>query len=126
MSFQPVHPQPFTPAEAAQLDVGTIVAEIARLRNSLSHLIATQGELRSALAEEEDADLRSALDENEGVIASQSERVEMLRSVLIDKVGAESLAHYGIEPPPTQSPAQTNGSVANGAPTASEDEGMHL
>lgn len=26
MSFQPSHPQPFTPEEAAQLDVGTIVA----------------------------------------------------------------------------------------------------
>jgi hypothetical protein len=48
----------------------------------------------------------------------------MLRTVLIDKVGADSLAHYGIDPPPP--PPQTNGSVANGAPTASEDEGMHL
>lgn len=46
----------------------------------------------------------------------------MLRAALVDKVGAESLAHYGIE----ASAAHTNGSVANGAPTASEDEGMHL
>ncbi|BEJ10888.1 hypothetical protein CspHIS471_0103100 [Cutaneotrichosporon sp. HIS471] len=121
MSFQPSHQQPFTPAEAAQLDVGTIVAEISRLRNSLTHLHSTQGELRLALVEEDDADLRSALNENEAVIASQNERVEMLRVALIDKVGVDSLAHYGIEPQP-----QTNGSVANGAPTASEDEGMHL
>ncbi|GMK59524.1 hypothetical protein CspeluHIS016_0801300 [Cutaneotrichosporon spelunceum] len=117
MSSQPTHPQPFTPAEAAQLDVNTIVAEISRLRNSLTHLHSSQGELRLALAEGDDADLRSALNENEAVI--QGERVDMLRAALIDKIGADSLAHYGIEP-------QTNGSVANGAPTASEDEGMHL
>ncbi|BEI79814.1 hypothetical protein CcaverHIS002_0103430 [Cutaneotrichosporon cavernicola] len=69
MSFQPSHQQPFTPAEAAQLDV-----EISRLRNSLTHLHSTQGELRLALVEEDDADLRSALNENEAVIASQSRR----------------------------------------------------
>lgn len=41
---------------------------MSRLRNSLTHLGATQGELRAALAAEEDADLRSALDENEVVM----------------------------------------------------------
>ncbi|WOO83250.1 uncharacterized protein LOC62_05G006773 [Vanrija pseudolonga] len=97
-SFQTTHPQPFTLAEAQQLDVGVIVAEITRLQNSLAHLATSQAELASFLAEDDDPDLRAAYDENAGVIASQEERVAMLRHVLEGKVGRESLGHYGIAP----------------------------
>lgn len=63
--------------------------------------------------------------------ASQAERVEMLRTALIDKVGPDSLAHYGIDA--ASGRQSTNGTVANGTTTATEpaavadeEEGMHL
>jgi len=116
MDFTPQHAHPFSVADAATLDVGTIVAgeyqtkdfsramiissctvhvadqdsraassephptdptnskrkanspEITRLQNSLAHLATSQSELLSFLAEEEDADLRAAWKENEGVM----------------------------------------------------------
>lgn len=43
-------------------------AEISRLRNSIAHLEESQSELLSALEEEEDADLRSAWQENQGTM----------------------------------------------------------
>ncbi|EJT50608.1 hypothetical protein A1Q1_08160 [Trichosporon asahii var. asahii CBS 2479] len=123
--FQPRHPQPFSLAEAEQLDVSTIVAEISRLRNSISHLDESQSELLSALEEEEDADLRSAWQENQGTIASQNERIAMLTHVLEGKVGRDALGHYGITPtgsttassaaPPT--PASPNPTLVAPTPT---------
>lgn len=55
---------------------------------------------------------------------SQSERVEMLRTALVDKVGADSLAHYGVEPLSATGHGSTNGTVANGI--GGDDDGMHL
>ncbi|RSH81686.1 uncharacterized protein EHS24_007869 [Apiotrichum porosum] len=145
MDFQTRHPQPFSAVEASHLDVSTIVAEIARLQNSLAHLDVSQTELAAFLAEEEDVDLRAAWSENEGVIASQRERIALLRAVLTEKVGADSLAHYGVPsdttaaapapsaattatptttaqthgptPAPAPAPAPLNGSTANGTST---------
>ncbi|TXT08866.1 hypothetical protein VHUM_02994 [Vanrija humicola] len=131
-SFQPAHPQPFTLAEAQQLDVSTIVAEISRLENSLAHLASSQAELAAFLADDEDDDLRAAHTENAGVIASQEERIAMLRHVLEGKVGAESLGHYGIAPA-GETRTQSGGDyidvdppAADPAAAADDDAGLHL
>lgn len=81
------------------LDVSTLAAEVSRLRNSIQHLQSTQADLRAYLLAEpdkdEDGEVKAALRENTEVIASQEERIGMLRQVLVHKVGEDSLAHYG-------------------------------
>ena len=66
--FLPKHSQPFSIAQARQLDVSTITAEISRLENSLDYLGRTQSELKEALTDGHDQDLADALRENEVVM----------------------------------------------------------
>ncbi|KAF9569287.1 hypothetical protein CPC08DRAFT_653168, partial [Agrocybe pediades] len=93
MDYIPRYRQPFTLVEAVKLDVSTITEEISRLQNSLKHLNETQDIIEASLKEEEDSDLRKAMDENREVIGSQQERISILRMALTEK-GIIGGAHY--------------------------------
>lgn len=88
MDYLPRYRQPFTFAQAVQLDIPTILqglasihgatsilsdffcTEITRLEHSLEHLVRTQHELRHHLATEGegDEDLNAAVKENDTVM----------------------------------------------------------
>lgn len=53
--------------------------------------------------------------------ASQKERIEMLRGVLAEKVGVDSLAHYGVT-----IDGNKEGAVNGEAGTGESNEGLHL
>ncbi|KAH8105888.1 hypothetical protein BXZ70DRAFT_400100 [Cristinia sonorae] len=94
MEYTPRYPQPFTVAQAAQLDVPVITEEISRIENSLDHLKRTQVDLEEALKEDpDDTDFRKAHEENEDVIGSQKERISMLQMALAEK-GIPTSSHY--------------------------------
>ncbi|KAK8854606.1 hypothetical protein IAR55_003345 [Kwoniella newhampshirensis] len=102
--FTPKHPQPFTLEEAMQLEVETLTTEINRLTNSIQHLSRTQDELTSYLRSEEGrsdpdtTEVEQAVEENEEVIASQSERISLITIALRNKLGGETrLEHYGFK-----------------------------
>ncbi|WWD19257.1 hypothetical protein CI109_103715 [Kwoniella shandongensis] len=104
ISFTPKHTQPFTLEEAMQLEVETLTAEINRLTNSIQHLSQTQDELRGYLNSEEGrsdpdtGEVKKAVEENEEVIASQSERISLITVALMNKLGGEArLEHYGLK-----------------------------
>ncbi|KAL1747716.1 hypothetical protein HDZ31DRAFT_31275 [Schizophyllum fasciatum] len=142
MEYTPRHAQPFTLEQAVHLDVAIINEEIARLQNSLQHLNETQSLLRTHLASETDPDLKQALEENEEVIASQTERISILRMALTQKGIPAMSAHYDLPPSSgstataqdtTQVPSApvpaTN--IANGISSSSEtsdddENGLHL
>ncbi|KAF8897623.1 hypothetical protein BD779DRAFT_1491842 [Infundibulicybe gibba] len=100
MVFKPQYTQPFTLIEAIALDVSVITEEIARLQNSLSHLKSTQEMLREYIESEpqgeSDPEVAKAIQENEIVIGSQSERIEILRMALVEK-GIPASGHYNTE-----------------------------
>ncbi|PFH52802.1 hypothetical protein AMATHDRAFT_1845 [Amanita thiersii Skay4041] len=88
MDYKPRYSQPFTFAEAAALDVSIISEEIARLRNSLTHLQETQRILEEEIASQgadADSELTTAFQENKNVIGSQQERISMLQLALHKK-----------------------------------------
>ncbi|KXN89668.1 hypothetical protein AN958_05535 [Leucoagaricus sp. SymC.cos] len=97
MEYRPRYAQPFTLSEAVGLDVSVITDEIARLRNSLKHLQETQEMLRDYQSTEApgiaDPEIQKALDENEVVIGSQTERISILKLALTEK-GAIGSSHY--------------------------------
>ncbi|EKM80122.1 hypothetical protein AGABI1DRAFT_127801 [Agaricus bisporus var. burnettii JB137-S8] len=97
MEFIPRYAQPFTLNEAIGLDVSVIVDEIARLQNSLKHLRETQTLLREFQSQEApgtaDPEVQKALEENEVVIGSQTERITILRMALAEK-GVGDGRHY--------------------------------
>ncbi|WVR09415.1 hypothetical protein IAU60_006482 [Kwoniella sp. DSM 27419] len=108
ISFTPRHAQPFSLEEAMQLEVETLVTEINRLRNSISHLRRTRTELVEYLDSDEgraDADevtgegeITKAVRENDQVIASQNERIALITVALSNKLGSETrLEHYGLQ-----------------------------
>jgi len=101
MDYIPRHPQPFTLAEATQLEVPVITEEIARLQNSLNYLQRTQDELKEHLtgSSEEDAVLEEAYTDNSKVIASQKERITILKMALSNK-GMPYANHYDASPNP--------------------------
>ncbi|KAG8984567.1 hypothetical protein FRB90_005223 [Tulasnella sp. 427] len=113
MEFRPRHPQPFSLEVAEQLSVPEITGEIARLQNSLKHLQSTQTELEPYISgSERDQDLVNAYEENRQTIASQEERITMLRFAL-ERKGASFAAnpHYQLsdatarqEPPASSAP----------------------
>ncbi|CAA7259846.1 unnamed protein product [Cyclocybe aegerita] len=131
MDYFPRYSQPFTLAEATNLDVSIITDEIARLQNSLKHLRETQDLLKSALGEsgEPDEELQKALEENETVIGSQEERISILKLALSQKGVSTSDSHYDSQPSPPVNPRFT--AVVN-APTpqlserGDNDEGVYL
>ncbi|KAH8113242.1 hypothetical protein DFH11DRAFT_327245 [Phellopilus nigrolimitatus] len=145
MDYTPRHSQPFTFGQALQLEIPTIATEISRLENSLQHLNQTQDELNEHLSgsSEDDRELLDAVKENNAVIASQKERISMLKMALEAKGINTSSAHYN----PTSgggalttamyhdsSPAQTSQpQLANGQDDEAlanhgedEDAGMYL
>jgi len=103
MEYKPRYAQPFTLSEARVLDVETITEEIARLQNSLQRLDETQKFLQEhvsstrAAAGEVDSEIAKALEENQTVIGSQSERISILKMALSDK-GIVAGSHYDIAP----------------------------
>ncbi|WVF67464.1 hypothetical protein IAT40_002220 [Kwoniella sp. CBS 6097] len=108
ISFTPRHAHPFTLEEAMQLEVDTLVAEINRLRNSISHLRESQAELNEFLHSDEgqsdplersgQGEISKAVKENEDVISSQNERIALITIALSNKLGSETrLEHYGLK-----------------------------
>ncbi|KAJ7498815.1 hypothetical protein FB451DRAFT_1014283 [Mycena latifolia] len=109
MDYQPRYAQPFTLAEARLLDIETITGEIARLQNSLQRLGETQEMLRdhaASIQPDVDPEITKAIEENETVIGSQSERISILKMALADK-GILAGSHYDLTPPVTQVPTGT-------------------
>lgn len=117
MEFRPKHPQPFSLSEALKFDPATITEEIARLENSLQHLRRTQDELRLY---SDDPELSQYLGENEEVIASQAERVDMLNIALNEKGVVASGSHY--EPAKTPAAAAASRQPPMRPPDAVIDE----
>ncbi|KAJ7228569.1 hypothetical protein GGX14DRAFT_341468, partial [Mycena pura] len=101
MEYKPRYAQPFTLSDARLLGVETITEEIARLQNSLQRLDETQKFLREHVssaqvaAGEVDSEITKALEENQTVIGSQSERISILKMALADK-GILAGSHYDI------------------------------
>ncbi|KAF8517771.1 hypothetical protein JB92DRAFT_2809546, partial [Gautieria morchelliformis] len=103
MEYKPRHVQPFSVEQAALLEIPVITTEIARLQNSLEHLRDTQQQLQESVGAEEHPDpiILQALDENKTVIASQEERVSMLRLALeLKGLARHTNAHYDVARPP--------------------------
>lgn len=75
-------------AEAIQeLPLSAVYSKVAELRNSIAHLHRSNTELRLFLSESEDPEeekkeLEGYVTENEGVIASMNQRVELLKTEL--------------------------------------------
>ncbi|KAG1832312.1 hypothetical protein DFJ58DRAFT_823354 [Suillus subalutaceus] len=100
MDFTPCHPQPFTFQQAISFD-----PEISRLQNSISHLKRTQEELKEYA---EDPDIAQAIKENNQTLASQDERIFMLKLALTQRGASNATsAHYDL--PPEPEPENRNG-----------------
>ena len=73
---------PITPARFAaalpELPLSNLHAKGAELRNSIAHLRISNHELK-AFVDEGDADCKQAIEENESVILSMEERIDLLR-----------------------------------------------
>ncbi|KAG9088783.1 hypothetical protein FS749_001901 [Ceratobasidium sp. UAMH 11750] len=81
--------------------------EISRLQNSLQALGSTQKQLQEAISDEAapDPEFEQALRENSIVIASQEERIVMLRKALeVQGAAIADNPHYDIRQPPAQAP----------------------
>lgn len=99
MEWVPRHRQPFTWEQLLELTVPEITQEIARLQHSLEHLRKTQDELKEHIAASPDPELSAVIEENETVIASQTERVQMMRLALQAKGFTKaSNPHYDAAP----------------------------
>lgn len=72
------------------------LAEVSRLQHSLLHLKRTQDELRDHISTSETIDhvVQEAIEENDGVIASQEERIGMLKLALQQKGVNIQSGHY--------------------------------
>ncbi|KAG2746550.1 hypothetical protein P692DRAFT_20782897 [Suillus brevipes Sb2] len=105
MEFTPCHPQPFTFQQAISFDPEVSADEIGRLQNSISHLKRTQEELQEYA---EDPDIAQAIKENNETIASQDERIFMLKLALTQRGASNATsAHYDL--PPEPEPESRNG-----------------
>lgn len=88
MSSESLRINPAAFAEAIQeLPLSAVYSKVAELRNSIAHLHRSNAELRlfvteSQDPEEEKKELEGYMSENEGVIASMNERVELLKKEL--------------------------------------------
>ncbi|KAH7914193.1 hypothetical protein BJ138DRAFT_964690, partial [Hygrophoropsis aurantiaca] len=86
MEFIPRYPQPFSLEEAILFDPAVTADEIGRLQNSMIHLKRTQQELKdyidSLASPSEEPEVVQALKENETTIASQDERIFILKLAL--------------------------------------------
>ncbi|KAG1799141.1 uncharacterized protein BJ212DRAFT_1402448 [Suillus subaureus] len=105
MDFIPCHPQPFTFQQAISFDPEVSADEIGRLQNSISHLKRTQEELQEYA---EDPDIAQAIKENNQTLASQDERIFMLKLALTQHGASNATsAHYDL--PPEPEPESRNG-----------------
>ncbi|KAG1816324.1 uncharacterized protein BJ212DRAFT_1354137 [Suillus subaureus] len=105
MDFTPCHPQPFTFQQAISFDPEVSADEIGRLQNSISHLKRTQEELQEYA---EDPDIAQAIKENNQTLASQDERIFMLKLALTQHGASNATsAHYDL--PPEPEPESKNG-----------------
>ncbi|KAG1883330.1 hypothetical protein F4604DRAFT_1737600 [Suillus subluteus] len=105
MDFTPCHPQPFTFQQAISFDPEVSADEISRLQNSISHLKRTQEELQEYA---EDPDIAQAIKENNQTLASQDERIFMLKLALTQHGASNATsAHYDL--PPEPEPESRNG-----------------
>ncbi|ORY76863.1 hypothetical protein BCR35DRAFT_292372 [Leucosporidium creatinivorum] len=104
-SFIPVHDQPVTLAALKELEPEILTAEVARLQNSIKHLERSNEELKTFCSEADDEDLdddsrrefEQSVKENEETIASQKERMVMLRLALESQLGVDATnSHYTI------------------------------
>ncbi|TKA56711.1 hypothetical protein B0A53_01906 [Rhodotorula sp. CCFEE 5036] len=172
MDYTPRHAQPVTLAQLRQLEPELLTGEIARLENSIQHLEASNVELRvwagissagkpddgtattAAAVDDDDEQLdedskrefAEAVRENEETVASQRERLTMIRLALEEKIGVDAAnPHYErataaeaqASSTPNEAAAARNGqapTTVNGQSTAEEavsssalsDEGMYL
>ncbi|KAF9055456.1 hypothetical protein BDZ89DRAFT_1004331 [Hymenopellis radicata] len=129
MAFKPRYAQPFSLSDAISLDLPVITEEIARLQHSLQKLRETQDVLREYIEEskEHDPEIMKAVKENEVVIGSQEERIEMLKIALRDK-GVSYHEHYNLssatsQPNSTTAPHSAPQTIE---PEADEEGGIHL
>ncbi|KAG1720157.1 hypothetical protein EDB19DRAFT_1918186 [Suillus lakei] len=98
MDFTPCHPQPFTFQQAISFDPEVTADEIGRLQNSISHLKRTQEELQEYA---EDPDIAQAIKENNQTLASQDERIFMLKLALTQRGASNATSsHYDLPPEP--------------------------
>ncbi|KAI5480967.1 hypothetical protein MNV49_006777 [Pseudohyphozyma bogoriensis] len=123
--FIPRHQQPVTLAQLNQLEPELLTQEISRLRNSISHLQRSNKELDEFLnppegAQDDELDdetreeLRKSIEENDETIASQEERMEMIRIALQNQLGVDAAnSHYDVaaSTPVGQSVPPTRGSL---------------
>lgn len=82
----PINPAAFAEA-IKELPLSAVYSKVAELRNSIAHLHRSNSELRLFLAqsqdpEEEKKELEGYVVENEGVIVSMNERVQLLKTEL--------------------------------------------
>lgn len=82
----PINPAAFAEA-IKELPLSAVYSKVAELRNSIAHLHRSNSELRLFLAESQDPEeerkeLEGYITENEGVIASMNERVQLLKTEL--------------------------------------------
>jgi len=115
LMMQPQFEHPFTLHDAIQFETGLITEEIARLQNSLARLAETQAHLDAfvaeaqANAEEMDKDILDAIGDNRVVIASQIERIQILRMALERKgVVRVDNPHYDLVDVGTARPESVN------------------
>jgi hypothetical protein len=69
------------------LSLPEALGEKKRLENSVSHLIRSNSELDEFLKEEDDEELRVAINENKEVINIQKSRIEILNRHIYEMVG---------------------------------------
>ncbi|KAK4046704.1 hypothetical protein OIV83_005907 [Microbotryomycetes sp. JL201] len=143
VTFTPRHEQPVTFETLRQLEPELLTAEVGRLQNSIQHLERSNAELEEFAATEDDDDdrreLQLAVTENLQTIASQKERLVMIRLALQDKLGVDAgNAHYDLAESSkgrmsktadgrddATAPSGSGEAVANEQP-GEDDEGMYL
>lgn len=122
MEYNPRYPQPFTLEQVIALDPEVASDEIGRLQHSIIHLQRTQNELKDYL---EDPDVRQAIEENKVTMASQDERIFMLKL---------ALTHHGFHRVGSPSDVALSSSQENGSDCTlvgrddviQADDGMYL
>jgi hypothetical protein len=72
------------------LSLPEALGEKKRLENSVSHLIRSNSELDEFLKEEDDEELRAAINENKEIINIQKRRIEILNRHMDEMVGGNN------------------------------------
>ncbi|GAA6060202.1 hypothetical protein JCM10212_002281 [Sporobolomyces blumeae] len=116
--FRPVHQHPVTLAELSRLEPELLSNEIARLENSIRHLRRSNDEVIEFLDGDEASDLDGdsraefvdSVRDNDETIATQQERIAMIRISLEEQIGVQaSNSHYSVRPDPAPTSTATTG-----------------